>query len=192
MLAALHYFAGVAMLASAAAPAHVPIASERSLGDTIAGLVDQNGRPFAARSIQGKVVLVNFIFTGCGATCPTQTAQLAQFERSLPRPVRDRIRIVSISVDPRNDTPQVLRRYARTFGVDGARWQFLTGPLPEIMKITRSFSALRPDQASDASFHTSELRVFDTQSRMVQRYSGAPLAERQLRADLMTLTGTRG
>lgn len=157
--------------------------------DVFRGFKDQNGRAFDPASVSGRFVLVNFIFTGCGSTCPMQTASLAKFERSLPPAVRRRVSLISISVDPANDTPAALRRYAKAFSADERRWQFLSGSLPDTIRVTRSFAALRPDQVG-TSLHTSEVRLFDPRRRMIQRYAGAPLASAQLRADLLALAAT--
>lgn len=150
------------------------------------GLVDQDGRPLTAARLAGRFVLVNFIFTGCGSTCPTQTAEIAKFDAALPPAVRARLAIVSISVDPANDSPAVLKRYAGLFHADRRRWTFASGDVATIARIAREFAAFRPGDAG-AAFHTSDVRLFDLRHRMIQRYASAPLAERQLRADLMTL-----
>ncbi|KQM41308.1 hypothetical protein ASE59_03255 [Sphingomonas sp. Leaf10] len=150
------------------------------------GLVDQSGRPIAPGRFAGKFVLVNFIFTGCGSTCPIQMAELTKFDRSLPPAIRAKLALLSISVDPANDTPRRLATYARTFDVDGRRWSLATGRPADILRITRAFAAMRPG-SGDCNFHSSEVRLFDPQQRMIQRYAAAPLAERQLRADLTAL-----
>lgn len=152
----------------------------------LSGLVDQSGRPIAPGRFAGKFVLVNFVFTGCGSTCPTQMAELTNFDRSLPPAIRAKLMLLSISVDPTNDTPRRLATYARTFGVDGGRWALATGRPADILRITRAFAAMRPG-SDDRNFHSSEVRLFDPQQRMIQRYAAAPLAERQLRADLIAL-----
>ncbi len=149
-------------------------------------LIDQSGRPIPSARFAGKFVLVNFIFTECGSTCPTQTAELVRFDRSLPPAIRAKLMLLSISVDPANDTPRQLKTYAQTFGIDGRRWSFATGRPDQIQRITSAFAAMKPG-AGDRNFHTSEVRLFDPQQRMIQRYAAAPLAERQLRADLIAL-----
>ena len=154
------------------------------------GLVDQNGRPVAPTRFDDRFVLVNFIFTSCGSTCPIQTAELARFERSLPPAVRAKLSLLSISVDPTHDTPKKLQTYAQAFGAQPRRWTFATGTPMEIARITRDFAAFRPG-ADATAFHTSEVRLFDRRHRMIQRYNGAPLAAQQLRADLLALASAR-
>lgn len=162
------------------------IASTDLIKTATAGLIDQNGRSVNDGRFHGRFVLVNFIFTGCGTTCPTQTAELARFHKSLPPKLRSRVAILSVSVDPGNDKPERLKAYARRYGTDPRLWTFATGRPDRIMKVVRSFAAMRP-QDDDAGLHTTEVRLFDTRHRMIQRYPGAPLAHRQIRADLDAL-----
>lgn len=170
------------------APSSQPVARPGDYPAVLETLVDQDGRRFDAARLAGRLVLVNFIFTACGSTCPTQTMSLAAFDKSLPPHVRNRLVLLSVSVDPANDTPSALKAYAKRFGVDQRRWRFLSGRPTDVAGVTRAFAALRPG-SSDVSFHSSELRLFDARGRMIQRYSGAPLSDRQLRQDLLALLG---
>lgn len=171
-----------------------PLQARPNTNDRVAsivtGLVDQANRPVTGARFADRYVLVNFIFTGCGSTCPTQTADLAKFEGSLPAALRNQVTLLSISVDPANDTPKQLRTYAKAFGVEGQRWTFANGPITDIQRITRDFSALKPGQTG-TSMHTSEVYLFDRRHRTIQRYNGAPLAAWQLRGDLIALGTVR-
>ena len=82
-------------------------------------LLDQDGRPvrFFDDLIEGKVVAINFIFTGCTDSCPLETARLRQVQKLLGDRVGKDIFFYSISIDPYNDTPTTLKRYAEKFGI---------------------------------------------------------------------------
>ena len=86
-------------------------------------LTDQAGQPFTSGSLKGRAWIADFIFTSCAGTCPQMTARMASLQAKLPPAVQ----LVSISVDPQRDTPQVLAEYAGRHGADPARWRFLTG-----------------------------------------------------------------
>lgn len=93
-------------------------------------LTDEEGAPFGARQVEGKVVVANFIFTNCPTVCPMLTTHMAKLQErlgSLPD-----VHHLSFSVDPRNDTPEVLKAYGATFGQDPTRWTFLTGEFTAI------------------------------------------------------------
>jgi cytochrome oxidase Cu insertion factor (SCO1/SenC/PrrC family) len=101
-------------------------------------LVDQQGQPFGTTQLRGRVWIANFFFTRCQTTCPIQTAKLAQFQRQAKNwPDWSRVRLVSLSVDPGHDTPEVLAEYARGHQADPAQWKFLTGPRETLWKLSR-------------------------------------------------------
>lgn len=81
--------------------------------------------------IEGKVVVINFIFTACTDSCPLDTARLAKIQQILGDRVGDDIFMYSISIDPENDTPEVLAEYAKRFRA-GPGWKFLTGKEADI------------------------------------------------------------
>ncbi len=87
-------------------------------------LVERSGRRIGRVDLLGKVWVADFIYTECTETCPTQSLQLARLQREFTAPD---LRFVSITVDPRHDTREVLQRYAARYGADPQRWFFLTG-----------------------------------------------------------------
>lgn len=94
-------------------------------------LVDEAGRPFGPERLAGKVSVVNFIFTSCPTVCPGLTAKMARLQGRITAP---EVQLVSVSVDPDNDTPEVLRAYGDRFGRDPSRWSFVTGELAAVKR----------------------------------------------------------
>ena len=140
-------------------------------------LVDDRGRPFGGRDLEGHVVVADFIFTRCTTACPMLTAQMSNFRRRLG-PRAERVRFVSFSVDPDYDTPEVLRAYAEGVGADPERWWMLTGPRATIDGLMPSFVAknqrAEPGTAPVGEFvtHQTRLWVIDAQGRIRGIYSG--------------------
>lgn len=106
-------------------------------------LVDQDGQHlrFYDDLIAGKVVAINFIFTGCSATCPAETARLRQVQKLLGERVGKELFFYSISIDPAADTPEVLKAYAERFHV-GPGWRFLTGDFAAITELRQRLGLL--------------------------------------------------
>ncbi|HEY4013370.1 MAG TPA: SCO family protein [Polyangiaceae bacterium] len=94
-------------------------------------LVDAHGQPFTDASMRGHPSVVDFFFTRCLSSCPRLTARMAQLQGDVARRAPS-VKLVSISVDPENDTPEVLADYAARNNADRARWSFVTGPLDDV------------------------------------------------------------
>lgn len=88
-------------------------------------LQSSSGQTVSRRDLHNKIWVVDFIFTSCPDLCPTMTTKMRDLDREFKKD--DRFRLVSITVDPKNDTPEVLRRYQEKFGVQDSNWYFLTG-----------------------------------------------------------------
>lgn len=97
--------------------------------------IERDGRQVTLADIKGKVWIVNFIYTNCPDTCPIQSAQMRQIQEDFQN--EKDLRLVSITVDPTRDTPQVLSQYAKRFSADPARWFFLTGEKEAIYKFAQ-------------------------------------------------------
>jgi protein SCO1/2 len=96
----------------------------------------------------GRPVVLNFIFTTCSTICPLMSQTLAEFDRELGAD-RERAHLVSISIDPEEDTPARLREYARKFHA-GPEWQHYTGTADASLAAQRAFNVWRGDKMSHA------------------------------------------
>jgi protein SCO1/2 len=98
-------------------------------------LIERSGRQVTLSDLKGRVWIVNFIYTNCPDTCPIQSAQLRQIQQDFME--QKDLRVVSITVDPKRDTPEVLSEYAKRFSADPGRWLFLTGEKGDTYKFAQ-------------------------------------------------------
>jgi protein SCO1 len=96
----------------------------------------------------GRPVLLNFIFTSCGSTCPLMSQVFAQFQHMLGAAAAQ-VHLMSISVDPEEDTPARLAEYAHKFGA-GPGWHHYTGTLEATRSAQQAFDVYRGDKMSHA------------------------------------------
>jgi cytochrome oxidase Cu insertion factor (SCO1/SenC/PrrC family) len=96
-------------------------------------LVDQNGRTVTNADLRGKIWIADFIFTRCKGPCPLMTARMLEMQKALTK--TPEVKLVSVTVDPAHDTPEVLKAYAETNFADPERWKFLTGDKAVIEKL---------------------------------------------------------
>jgi protein SCO1/2 len=109
-------------------------------------LTNADGENVALREeLSDKPVVLNFIFTSCGAVCPVMSRTFSEVQTSLGK----EIRLISISIDPEHDTPAVLKTYASKYGA-GRHWQLLTGRLADSVAVQRAFDVYRGDKMNHA------------------------------------------
>jgi protein SCO1/2 len=118
-------------------------------------LTTQHGKTvrFYDDLLRGKTVAINLIFTDCTEVCPLETANMVQLQRELGARAGKDIVFYSISIDPANDTPAVLKAYAEKFG---ANWLFLTGKPDDVKLITKKLGMLR---TSSSPHHAAQLMI---------------------------------
>jgi len=156
--------------------------------------IERDGRRVTLAELKGKVWIVNFIYTNCPDTCPVQSAQMRQIQEDFKND-KD-LRLVSITVDPTRDTPQVLTQYAKRFSADPARWFFLTGEKETIYKFAQDGFRLgtvelphekRPESGATHT-HSPRFVLVDRDTQIRGYYvSTDPEAMKRLRSDLKVL-----
>ena len=106
-------------------------------------LVDMSGESVDLSTLLAtdKPVLINFIFTSCSAICPVMAATFTQVQRRLGKNA-ERVRLISVSIDPQYDTPERLAAYAKRFNAQ-PDWHFLTGNPTVIRHVQEAFDAYR-------------------------------------------------
>ena len=139
-------------------------------------LINRDGRPVTLASLAGAPWIADFVFTRCAASCPMMTARLARLGKELP--AGEQVRRVSFTVDPVHDTPEVLARYAATFQAP-ADWLFLTGPEPDLHRLSREGFKLAIDvPKGDAGstvepiLHSTRFVLVDGEGRIRGYYDG--------------------
>lgn len=98
-------------------------------------LTAASGEPFGSDDLAGTPYVASFFFTHCPSICPTLMRSVASLAERFDAEGVDGIRLISISVDPETDTPEVLGEYAERIGADSPRWTLLTGEPDEIRKV---------------------------------------------------------
>lgn len=142
-------------------------------------LIDQDGVPHSESLLDGRVTIVDFIFTNCPFACPGMTMEMSGLAEALQgTPVR----FASFSVDPQHDTPEQLKRFADEHGADTARWSFLTGGVGAVQRIAQdtlkfavSPDTSRPIELDDGStmanvVHPTKLFLIGPDRRLIAMY----------------------
>jgi protein SCO1/2 len=138
-------------------------------------LLDHDGQPLQTAQFGGHLVLVHFVYTGCSTTCPLQVRALADLQQQLPPPLRARVRLLSVSLDPLHDTPAVLKAFATRMGADLSGWRFATGRPQDVARVADALRLFRPGVAKpQLDDHSTALWLVDGSGQLRMRYAGNP------------------
>jgi protein SCO1/2 len=154
-------------------------------------LTDQDSRRFSLQDARGKVTIVTFLFTSCSDTCPALTSKLVSIQRQLGADQR-RVHFVGITVDPLNDSPPVLKRYAAAHSADPVRFSFLTGSFDQIADIARRYAVFFKQQPNGGVDHTFLTSIVDQQGTLRVQYLGWRFDPKEFLADIRALLAEQG
>lgn len=110
-------------------------------------LTDQNRKKITNKDMLGKVYLVEFFFSTCPTICPVMNTNMRAIEEEINDP---NFGIISISIDPDNDTPEKLKQHAQRIGVKSPNWHFLTGNRAYIGKLADEFDIYVGNQEDES------------------------------------------
>ena len=129
---------------------------------------DSQGNEFNRSKLDGKVWVADFIFTTCTMACPVMTGNMNIVHKEFKN--NDNVRIVSISVYPEYDTPEVLSEYASRYDANTDRWHFLTGPEESVKEII--LEGFKIGDYEDSIFHSEKFALVDKKGQIRGYYSG--------------------
>ena len=138
-------------------------------------LTDRTGRNVTRADLAGKILVVDFLYTSCSLTCPVVNGCMAQIQQLTTN--QPDVKLVSLTVDPRDDTVEALAKYGERFGADTNRWLMLTGDKTALYDlIGNSFLAQGPDDPFNYMpgnfLHTERIALVDSHGRLLGYFDG--------------------
>lgn len=154
--------------------------------------IERSGQAVRRADLRGSIWVADFVFTRCRSICPIMTTRMMEIQSALKDD--DPVRLVSVTVDPVHDTPEVLSEFALRYGADSNRWLFLTGDQDAIYGWIRSGFHLTADDdagtsgADEPFVHSPNLVLIDPDLRIRGYYDATDSeAVDRLVTDLATL-----
>lgn len=130
--------------------------------------VDSDGESVSLNTLKGKVWVADFIFTTCTMACPMMTGNMNIIHKKYKK--NDDLRLVSISVYPEYDTPEVLKKYAAQYEANTERWHFLTGKEDAVKKVIKD--GFKMGDYEDIIFHSEKFALVDKNGLIRSYYNG--------------------
>lgn len=171
----------------------VPLSADTlEVGDEVPNfhLTNQNGEKVALKQYRGKTVLVTFLYTQCPfpEKCPMISSKLGQTRKLIENVTEgtDKLQVISITIDPENDTPEALKAYSQGLDREVPNWTFLTGSPENVARIASQFGVLYWDEKGVLE-HNMRTIVIDEQGRINLVLKGSDWKAGQLAAQLKAL-----
>jgi protein SCO1 len=143
-------------------------------------LVTHRGEPIGPEDLAGQPLIANFVFTRCPTVCPVFSMKMQRLQERTAD-LGPALQLLSFSVDPAHDTPEVLAAYAERYEADPARWTFLTGDVDEMRRTVRGGLHIAmepggelPDGGQDI-LHSTHFVLFDAELRVRGYYDSNDL-----------------
>ncbi|WP_164219027.1 SCO family protein [Virgibacillus sp. YIM 98842] len=140
----------------------------------------QDNETLSLNDLKGEWWIADFIFTNCTTVCLPMTSNMADLQNKMKEEDLD-AHLVSFSVDPEYDSPEVLKEYAETYQADLSNWSFLTGYDFDTIKefSTESFKSVveAPPEGDDQVMHGTSFFLVNPEGEIIKRYSGTEAEE---------------
>lgn len=148
------------------------VAEDASVYDLPAKLVDQEARDIGLDVWRGQPTVVALFFASCPQACPLLIGNIQFVEKSLKPAERAQLRVLLVSFEPVDDTPEVLRKVARKYGLDTSRWRLARTDADTVRDIA-AVLGVSYRKLDDGSFnHSSVITLVDAQGHIVARQDG--------------------
>ncbi|MDQ2946724.1 MAG: SCO family protein, partial [Acidobacteriota bacterium] len=147
-------------------------------------LTDQNNQLVHLSDFAGRPIVLDFIYTRCPLpdVCPRLSANMARLQKRFGA----RLTLLSITLDPQFDTPEVLADYARRWRADARSWHFLTGPGDQIRDVAAKFGLVYWAEEGLIT-HTAVTAIIDSNGKLAALLEGSRFTSQQL-LDLTSTT----
>lgn len=150
---------------------------------------NQENEEFGLSDLKGEVWVADFVFTNCTTVCLPMTSNMVDLQKQFKEEGLD-VKIVSFSVDPTVDTPEILKSYAENYGADLSSWNLLTGYSPEDIDqfAMKNFQVLaRKPENTDQVIHGTSFYLVDQNGVVMKDYDGVKLPAEEIMADAKIL-----
>lgn len=136
-------------------------------------LINQDGQKVSLRDYRSSFVVLNFIYTSCETVCPLLAGNFRRLQDELGDRFGSDVFLMSVTIDPEYDTPEVLKAYAENFGADPSGWAFLTGEPATVYQVLDDYMQTFEEKAPQDIDHTALTVLIGPDGMERHRYWGS-------------------
>lgn len=139
---------------------------------------NQDGKRFGLKNLKGDWWIADFIFTNCTTVCLPMTSNMKQLQTMAAKEKVD-VQLISFSIDPDRDKPDVMKKYAKSYSANTKNWNFLTGydfeTIKELSVLSFKSLAEKPPEGADTDqfTHGTSFFLVNPDGEVIKRYDGS-------------------
>lgn len=154
---------------------------------TYKNFTNQLGKPFSTENIKSRIFIANFFFTRCPSICPPMRTELIDIAKTFDN--EDEFLIVSHTIDPENDSVEVLKNYSEATGVSSEKWKFVRSSFENTRQQANVFMTnFKPNEDGTDFYHSSYVALVDKKQQSRGFYNILVLEEiKRLKEDIILL-----
>ena len=146
--------------------------SEESIFNLTSVWHTQNGKTIQLKDLKGKMLVMVMIYTSCKAACPRLAADMRNIEAQIPDEKLKNTQFVLVSIDPKIDTPERLKTFAKENTMDGDQWLFLQGTESSVREFANVLSVKYKEISPIDFSHSNIISVFNTSGELIHQQEG--------------------
>jgi len=127
----------------------------------VINLLNQEGKRVTNEGLKGKVTLINFIYTRCDESCPIMVHKFMDIAKEMKDELGEKLQLVSITMDPEHDRPEILKSYAGKIEADTSSWTFLTEEKSIVDKVLKGFNFFYQKNEDGSFGHGNTIVMLD-------------------------------
>ncbi|GGG99058.1 hypothetical protein GCM10011416_16630 [Polaribacter pacificus] len=159
--------------------------SENSIFNLTSKWNTQNNKSIRLKELQGKTLVMVMIYTTCKAACPRLVADMRNIAKEIPEKLTSKVQYVFVSIDPKNDTPQRLKEFAKENYMDEENYTFLQGTVDGVREFANVLS-VKYKEISPLDFsHSNIITVFNPQGELVHQQEGLGVDNKETVAQIL-------
>jgi protein SCO1 len=150
----------------------------------------QDGEVISFEDLKGETLVTVMVYTACKTACPRLVADMRNIETAVSAKSKEKVKYIMVSIDPKNDTPEKLKQFAKDNQMDDSRWLFLQGT----EESTRDFAnilAVKYKQISPIDFsHSNIISVFDSNGVLKYQKEGLGMENNEIIAKVIEVSNS--
>lgn len=142
--------------------------------------IDQDKKEFELSQFRGKPVAISMIYLTCKFSCPLTVAHMKELEKALPPELKDKIQFILVSFDPKRDTPERMKAFAKKNGLVAPKWRMITSKNEQDIRELSALIDFKYKKTDEEFEHSFGIVALNSDGKILGSTIGSEMKEKDL------------